>query len=181
MLRLAVLSGLLAIATVTWSQEAAGPVGAVLTLEQAVALALQNNRQVQNATLDVGKKTDQAAAARTYRLPAFNVYFLESYLLTPIEFTFPQGSIGTFSSTGPIPATDKTLRTERKPATFVATQATQPLLQLYRLGLNVQLQEVGGAVAQEELRLQRQAVVRDVKQLYYGILQTLSSIEALNV
>jgi outer membrane protein TolC len=53
-----------------------GPVGAVLTLEQAVALALQNNRQVQNASLEVGKKIDQAAAARTSRLPAFNVYFL---------------------------------------------------------------------------------------------------------
>jgi hypothetical protein len=34
-----------------------GPVGAVLTLEQAVALALQNNRQVQNAALEVGKKS----------------------------------------------------------------------------------------------------------------------------
>ena len=88
MLRLAILSGLLAIATVTWGQEAVGPVGAVLTLEQAVALALQNNRQVQNASLEVGKKIDQAAAARTSRLPAFNVYFLESYLFTPLEFTF---------------------------------------------------------------------------------------------
>jgi outer membrane protein TolC len=76
MLRLAILSGLLAIAAVTWGQEAVGPVGAVLTLEQAVALALQNNRQVQNASLEVGKKIDQAAAARTSRLPAFNVYFL---------------------------------------------------------------------------------------------------------
>ena len=75
MLRLAILSGLLAIATVSWGQEAVGPVGAVLTLEQAVALALQNNRQVQNASLEVGKKIDQAAA-RTSRLPAFNVYFL---------------------------------------------------------------------------------------------------------
>jgi outer membrane protein TolC len=76
MLRLAILSGLLAIATVTWGQETVGPVGAVLTLEQAVALALQNNRQVQSAALEVGKKTDQAAAARTSRLPSFNVYFL---------------------------------------------------------------------------------------------------------
>ena len=36
-------------------------------------------------------------------------------------------------------------------------------------------------MAHQELRLQRQAVVRDVKQLYYGILQTLSGIEALDV
>jgi hypothetical protein len=41
MLRLAILSGLLAIATVTWGQEAVGPVGAVLTLEQAVVLAFR--------------------------------------------------------------------------------------------------------------------------------------------
>ncbi len=181
MFRLAILGGLLAIATVTWSQEAAIPAGAVLTLEQAVALALQNNRQVQNATLEAGKKTDQAAAARTYRLPAFNVYFLESYLLTPVEFTFPQGSFGTFPSTGPIPSKDTTIRTERHPTTLVAAQVTQPLSQLYRIGLNVQLQEVGGAVAQEELRLQRQAVVHDVKQVYYGILQTLSSISARSI
>lgn len=65
----------LAIATVIWGQEAAGPVGAVLTLAQAVALAFQNNRQVQNAALEVGNKTDQVAAARTSWLPACNVYF----------------------------------------------------------------------------------------------------------
>jgi outer membrane protein TolC len=166
---------------VTWGQEAVGPAGAVLTLEQAVALALQNNRQVHNAALEVGKKTDQVAAARTHLLPAFNVYLLESYLLTPVEFTFPQGSLGTFPSTGPIPAKDTTIRSERKPATFVATQVTQPLSQLYRLGLNVQLQKVGETMAHEALRLQRQSAVHDVKQLYYGILQTLSGIEALDV
>jgi hypothetical protein len=88
MLRLAVPSGLLAIATVTWGQEAVGPVGAVLTLEQAVVLALQNNRQVQTASREVGKKIDQAAAVRTSRLPAFNVYFLESYLLTPSNLPY---------------------------------------------------------------------------------------------
>lgn len=54
MLRLAILSGLLAIATVTWSQEAVGPAGNVLTLEQAVALAVENNVNVKNAVLGVG-------------------------------------------------------------------------------------------------------------------------------
>jgi len=153
----------------------------MLTLEQAVALALQNNRQVYNATLEVGKKTDQAAAARTQWFPVFDVNVLESYLLTPVDFTFHQGALGTFPSTGPIPARDTTIRTERRPTTFVSAKVTQPLSQLYRIGLNVQLQEVGGAVAHEELRRQRQSVVHDVKQVYYGILQTLSSIEALDV
>src|SRR5712692_4102052 len=114
MLRLVILCGLLALATVTWGQEAAGPTGAMLTLEQAVALALQNNHQVYNATLEVGKKTDQAAAARTQWFPVFDVNVLESYLLTPVDFTFHQGALGTFPSTGPIPARDTTIRTERR-------------------------------------------------------------------
>jgi outer membrane protein TolC len=160
-------------------QETAGSVGAVLTLDQAVALALQNNRQVQNAALEVGKKTDQVAVARTHMLPAFDVSVLESYLLTPVDFTFQQGAFGTFPSTGPIPAKDTTIRTERRPTTLVSAKITQPLSQLYRIGLNVQLQETSGAVAHEELRRQRQAVVHDVKQVYYSILQTLSGLEAM--
>ena len=181
MLRFAMLVGLLALAVAAWGQEAAAPVGAVLTLEQAVALAIQNNRQVHNAALEVGKKTDQVAAARTHLLPTFNVYLLESYLLTPIEFTFPQGAFGTFPNTGPIPSKDTTLKTAQHPTTAVFAQATQPLSQLYRIGLNVQLQKVGESVAHEELRLRRQSIVHDVKQLYYGILQTLSGVEALDV
>ena len=57
-------------------------------------------------------------------------------------------------------------------------QATQPLSQLYRIGLGVRLQEVGGAVAHEQLRLQQQTIVYDVKRFYYGMLQTLSALEA---
>lgn len=179
MIRLAILCGLLAIATAAWGQEAYVPVGSVVTLEQAVALALQNNRLVRNAALEVEKATDRVAAARTRRFPAFEAQVLESYLLTSIDFTFRQGAFGTFPGTGPIPAKDTKITTERRPTTLVVARATQPLSQLYRIGLNVQLQGVGGEVAQEELRLRRQSVVHDVKQVYYGILQTLSGLEAL--
>jgi outer membrane protein len=176
MLQFAILCGLLAMSAVAWAQEATVPSGVVVTLEQAVALALQNNRLVHNAALEVDKATDRVAAARTQRLPAFDVYVLESYLLTPVDFTFKQGTFGTFPGTGPIPAKDTTIRTERRPTTLVSTKVTQPLSQLYRIGLNVQLQETGGAVAQEELRLQRQSVVHDVKQVY---LQSVSNDFAL--
>jgi outer membrane efflux protein len=144
MIRSAVLCGLLAMSVVAWAQEAPVPSGVVVTLEQAVALALQNNRLVHNAALEVDKATDRVAAARTRRLPAFDVYVLESYLLTPVDFTFEQGTFGTFPSTGPIPAKDTTIRTERQPTTLVSARVTQPLSQLYRIGLNVQLQAVAG-------------------------------------
>jgi len=174
-----ILGWLLAIVALAWGQEPAVPVGSVVTLEQAITLALHNNRQVKNAALEVDKAADRVAQAQTRRLPALEVQVLESYLLTPIDFTFKQGTFGTFPGTGPIPAKDTTIRTERKPTTIVAARVTQPLSQLYRIGMNVGLQEAGGAMAQAQLRQQRQAVVHDVKQAYYGILQTLSGLDAI--
>jgi outer membrane protein TolC len=43
----------------------------VLTLDEAIALALSDNRGVMNARLSIGKAEDDVAAARTYRLPKF--------------------------------------------------------------------------------------------------------------
>jgi outer membrane protein len=172
------LCGLLALAVTAWGQETPIPPGAVVTLEQAVALALQNNRLVKNAALEVEKAADNVAAARTRRFPALKVQVLESYLLTSVDFTFERGAFGTFPGIGPVPAEDTKISTPRRPTTLVVAQVTQPLSQLYRIGLGVRLQEVGGAVAHEQLRLQQQTIVYDVKRFYYGMLQTMSALEA---
>lgn len=53
------------------ASQAEGPSTAeVVTLEQAVALALEHNRPLKNAGLEVGKAADRIAAARTRLLPA---------------------------------------------------------------------------------------------------------------
>ena len=44
----------------------------LLTLEQAIALAGQNNRLVKNSSLDVEKAVAQIEATKTRRLPAFS-------------------------------------------------------------------------------------------------------------
>ena len=46
------------------AQQGAGAPGEVLTLDEAVSLALRENRQVKNAQLSVGKAGDEVAAAR---------------------------------------------------------------------------------------------------------------------
>src|SRR4029453_12103484 len=46
----------------------------VLTLDQAISLALRDNRQVKNSQLAVRKAGDGVAAARTLRLPSMDVY-----------------------------------------------------------------------------------------------------------
>ena len=50
--------------TVAWSQESGVATDEVLTVEQAVALAFTQNRQVKNAALEVEKAADDIAASR---------------------------------------------------------------------------------------------------------------------
>ena len=49
-----------------------------LTLEQAIGIALRDNRPVKNAQLSISKAGDELAATRTLRLPSMNLYALAS-------------------------------------------------------------------------------------------------------
>ncbi len=149
-----------------------------LTLQQAVQLALKNNRQVRMAALEVGKTGDELAASRTYRLPQFRVDVLESQLFTRLDFTFSRGVFGVYPPVGPIPDRDAPVRTPRRPNTLILARATQPLSQLYRINLGVKLRDLGRQAAEERARLARQSVVHQVEKAYYGIQQTESALRA---
>jgi outer membrane protein TolC len=70
MLRSVFIGTLLLLPANVWSQTSAGE---LLTLEQALALALQANRNVENAALEVRKAEDSVAAVRTRRLPILHL------------------------------------------------------------------------------------------------------------
>jgi outer membrane protein TolC len=148
----------------------------VLGLDQAVAIALDSNRQLKIAALDVERAQQRVAEARTRRFPTFNTYVLAGELITSLDFTVRAGQFGTFGSIGPVPSTDTELSTRRQPTAFVTAQVTQPLSQLHQIGLSISAQEVGTDVAREALRQTRQSIVDQVKHAYYAMLQTQSSL-----
>jgi outer membrane protein len=150
----------------------------VLTVEQAVALAVENNRTVKNAELEISKAEDRLAVARTRRLPSFNVNVFGSLLLQRLDFLFKEGSLGTFPSGGRNPAKDISISTARTFNAFMYASADQPLSQLYRINLSVRLNEVSRQLASEDLRAHRQSVANDVKKAYFDVLQTQSALEA---
>jgi outer membrane protein TolC len=183
MVRFVVLCALLAVPPAAWCQESAPSVAEVLTLEQAVSLALQNNRLVKVAALEVDKSEDRIAATRTYQWPVFDFKLFEAQLLTTLDFEFRQGVFGVIPTPVgaiPTPPQDTLVRTGRVLSTFGLTSVSQPLSQLYRIGLGVRATEIGRDIAQEKLRSQRQSVANDVKRVYYGILQVQSGLEAIN-
>ncbi len=150
----------------------------VLTLEQAVALALGENRQVKSSAIEVEKYNDKLAALRAKRLPEIKFYTLASQLLTPISFTVEKGAFGAYEGIGPVPDKTTEITTPRRPTFYVTGQVTQPLSQLYRIKLSLKQAGVGQEIAGQQLRLQRQTIINNVRRGYYSILQTQSSLRA---
>lgn len=147
-----------------------------LTLQRAIELALENNRTIKSAELDVLKSSDSIAATRTKYFPSFSLTVLASQLLTPIDFTFEKGLFGTYPGTGPIPAEDTSINTPRQPTGLVVGSIQQPLSQIYRISMNVKMLKAAQEATMEEEREKKQAIVNDVKKLYYGILQSESAL-----
>ena len=150
----------------------------VLTLEQAIALALQDNQQIKNAALDISRTAEEFAASRTRRLPNFSFEALGTQQLTPIDFTFERGTFGTYPDIGPIPAEDTKLTTPLKPTAIFITRISQPITKLRKINLNSKQVALKGEIAREELRAKQQQIVRDVKRAYFALLQTQSAVAA---
>src|SRR5258708_40281727 len=70
--------------------------GPVLRLDDAIALALANNRDLKVSGLDVSKQREAWGEAKTQSYPRFDTSVLASELLTPIDFTINKGQLGSF-------------------------------------------------------------------------------------
>src|SRR6266508_1697645 len=105
------LCGILGSSAPALSQTGGGP---PLTIEQAIAIAVDNNRLLKIKALDVAKADHDLAALKTRRRPNFDVTMLDGTLAAPLNFTFQTGAFGTFPATGPIPFQDTSIRTDRK-------------------------------------------------------------------
>ena len=150
----------------------------LLSLNEAIQLALVNNRSMRIAGFEVDKSKWQIAETKTKRLPSLSASVLGSELLNELSFSYDKGVFGTYPGIGPIPSTDTKITTPRQLTAFVVGQVTQPLSQLYQINLGVKAQELTSQLANEKVRAQRQSVIRDVKQAYYAVLQSESALEA---
>jgi outer membrane protein len=149
-----------------------------LSLDAAIQLAVENNRQVQAALLEVDKAEADLAIARTRRLPVFGTEVNASQLLTPVSYSFPRGAFGDFPATGPIPATDTNVTVPQQPTLYVSSSVSQPLSQLVRINLGIKSSSVARDIEHEHARAQQLTVVNEVKRMYFAILQTQSALTA---
>jgi len=150
-----------------------------LTVDQAVNIALANNRYLKIVNLDLNISKDKVQAAKTKRLPAFDIYALGSELLSPISFDVAEGQFGTYKGVGPIPDKNTPITTPSGPTAYIFGTISQPLLTLYKINLNVQLQRLSVEQTVQEIRDKRSTIVDDVRQAYYSVVEIQNVIRAI--
>ncbi len=133
---------------------------ATLPLDEAVRLALANNRNLSLAAQEVEKAGHAVEAAKTARLPKLNVSLIDPTFLTHLDFRLgPLGALDIPHNFG-----------------FAIGTATQPISQLYDIGLGIKASQISKELAAERLRDARQTVVDEIKRAYYGCLRAESGL-----
>src|SRR5262245_24943670 len=153
--------------------------GQVTTLREAILAAEAANRTIKIAELDRDKSVLEVNATRTHRLPVFSVTALGSQSLTQLGITLERGALGVYPTDGPIPGRTTTLESPLQFGFIGYASVAQPLTQQLKIGLGIELAGVAVEASNEQLRATRQAVVNDVRRLYYGIAQAESGRRTL--
>src|SRR5882672_9048068 len=166
---------LLATPLAGWCQQITPSSAEVLSLDQAISLALQNNRSLKNSRLNVEKGEDEIQSIRTSRLPSTHFYALVSQDMVKHETNLASPFTGVFPGVGPF----FSLSTPRRPTAIFAVQVLQPISQQYRIGLAIDAVKLARHEEQQKFRSQEQSLVNNVKQTYYGILQSESALESV--
>src|SRR6202453_5317040 len=142
----------------------------VLSLTNAIQIAIDHNRPLDIAKLEIVKSKWEVAQTKTKRFPAISTYLFASGDISNPMFTFPANL---FDNKLP-----QTLKLSNGITGYASVQVAQPLSQLYQIHLAIREQELSADLTSEQYQGQRQAIVANVKQAYYATLQTESALDA---
>ena len=161
-----------------WAQtpESATTTTPLLTLDEAIRIASGANRDIHISKIEIIKAQEIVAQAKTNYLPKLDANVLAGVPLQPLNFRIPAGSLGTYSATGPIPATDTNIHSPAQFGAFVNVSAAQPLTQLFKVNLAVKQARLGIDLAKEGVRAQSQDTVRQVKEAYYQVAELQAQV-----
>jgi outer membrane protein TolC len=139
------------------------------TVDQTVAIALKNNANIQNARLEIEKAEERVSAAKTKRLPKFELQAIGGEALTNLSIEIDNAPNG-----------EKTrVDLARTFNTIAVARITQPLTQLHAISLGVQLNETAVKANKEQERAARLAITREVKSAYYAVLSARGYANAM--
>ena len=149
----------------------------LLTLDDAVSFALNNNRLVKNSALEAQKFDFRVDTARSRRLPHFQFALLGGELLHSIDFTFHKGVFGTAGG-APVPSADSKVHTPAQVTSYITGGIDQPITQLHKIGLGIRATEIGREIAREDVRAERQKIAAEVRNAYFDLVAIQAGVDA---
>lgn len=150
-----------------------------LTLQKAIELATQNNRQIHAAEFQVQQARQATLAMRTNLYPQIDIEGQHSRFVDPVKLRFDQGMFGNIGGT-PIPTNNVTVSSGIRWTSLYAVTLGQPITQIPRINTGIRLAEATTELAKEQSRERRLDTVNNVRRLYYSILQAEQGVNTLD-
>lgn len=145
-----------------------------LTLEQAKATALENNRLLKIKTLQVAEKRARVKEDNIKKYPSVTVNSTYQYNVNLGQLTIPEGSVGVLplSPTLNIPLPDKELKFDLGEHHTFNAGATiyQPITQQGKIKTGIAIAEAEVRISEKEKEKAAQQITLNVEKLYYALL-----------
>lgn len=178
LLLLAILVWALPITSPAQQAPSADTEAPLLTLDDAVSLALKGNRLVKNSTLEAQKYEFRVSTVRSRRLPQLQFTALGGELMHSFDYSFDQGVFGTYPGVGPIPGRNTKIRQAAQFTNYMTGSVDFPLIQQYKIGLGIHAMKLGRDIAKEDVRAERQKIAAEVRSAYFELVATQAGVEA---
>jgi outer membrane protein TolC len=156
----------------------ASPAPMRLTLEQAIDLAVKQNRSVRLRTLSVDEMQGKKDEARSDYLPQIKASGSVLHLTELEGVDIPAGAFGSYPSTGPVPSKSLFIDQGATTGYLGGVGLEQPLTQLFRIHQSNVAAKEDVLVAKTQLDQTQDAIALQVRQLYYNILVNDQKLEA---
>jgi outer membrane protein TolC len=150
-----------------------------LTLDEAVDLALKQNRGLKIARARVREQQAKSLTARADYFPQLSTDLSMLGQSDKGLVTVPAGSLGHVPGLGPFPTEPITFDQGSSTILLGSNTLAQPLTQMFKIRQGVRVAEAGERISEAELKKAEDQVILGVHQLYYGILGTRKQTAAL--
>jgi len=143
-----------------------------LTLQQAIDLALRQNRSIKLAQLGVVGNEQKKTVAHADYLPNIKNESTAFHVTEVEQLVIPQGSLGTLPATGPLPPQTAVIGQGTFTAYTSGTGLRQPLTQMFQIHESIRAATADVNSAKIQVAQTENDVALKVRELYYGILIT---------
>jgi outer membrane protein TolC len=150
-----------------------------LTLQQAVELAIKQNRALKIARAKTKESDGKVVSAKSDLYPQLTNDTTAFGIGNKEAVTIPRGSLGTVPGLGPFPQQSTALDQGSNAVLLANTTLAQPITQLFKIRAGVRVASADARITRDELRKAEDDVTLAVHQLYYGLLIARQQRKAL--